>query len=173
MRRPTDLPRVMLSVSIIVAAAASTAAAQSPPAKKRVTPHDSAYAAMQERGKHAMGVDQYTSTHTFDSYPDGGRIALVRDVDDSAGVAQIRRHLREIERAFEAGDFSTPMLVHAQRVPGTDVMAARHTAITYEVHDIPRGAELHLHTKDPAVVAAIHKFMNFQRMEHHAGGNGG
>jgi len=48
---------------------------------------DSAFAAMQARGKHVMGVDQYTSAHRFDSLADGGRIVLRRDVADSAGVA--------------------------------------------------------------------------------------
>ncbi|MBK5188218.1 MAG: hypothetical protein JJD97_08220, partial [Gemmatimonadaceae bacterium] len=69
---------------------------------------DSSFAALQERGKMAMGVDQTTSTHQFDALSDGGRIRLVRDVDDSIGVAQIRAHLRLIQHAFQAGDFSTP-----------------------------------------------------------------
>src|SRR5271170_8527699 len=51
---------------------------------------DSAYHAMQARGAQAMGVDQYTSTHHFTDLPDGGRIELERNADDSAGVAMIR-----------------------------------------------------------------------------------
>jgi hypothetical protein len=43
-----------------------------------------------------MGVDQYTSVHRFDALPDGGRIELQRAHDDSAGVAQIREHLRQV-----------------------------------------------------------------------------
>jgi hypothetical protein len=132
--------------------------------------HDSAFATMQQRGQEAMGVDQYTSTHRFDSLPDGGRIELQRDVDDSAGVAQIRQHLRQIAAAFSAGDFTTPGFVHAQHVPGTDVMAALRAAIRYDVHDLPRGAELRITTADPDAVAAVHAFMAFQRQEHHAAG---
>jgi hypothetical protein len=157
--------KVIRLTPIVVALASivSAAGAQSKP--------DSA---LQERGKHAMGVDQYTSAHKFDIYPDGGRIELVRgDARDTASVAQIRRHLREIKAAFERGDFSTPEFVHMRDVPGTKVMAARRSLITYEVHDIPGGAELHLRTKDAAALAAIHDFMNFQRMDHHAGGHGG
>src|SRR4051812_49278676 len=55
---------------------------------------DSSFGAMQKRGKQAMGVDQYTSTHKFDALPDGGRIELQRNSDDSAGVATIRAHVR-------------------------------------------------------------------------------
>src|SRR5689334_7346501 len=92
---------------------ASTSSAQ----RHRHSAHDSAFAAMQERGKIAMGVDQYTSTHHFDALPDGGRIELQRDVPDSAGTERIRAHLREIARAFKAGDFSTPATVHMRDVP--------------------------------------------------------
>ncbi len=129
---------------------------------------DSAFAAMQQRGKVAMGVDQYTSTHQFDTRSDGGRIELQRDVDDSAGVAQIRLHLRGIAKAFSEGDFSAPAFVHLQEVPGAKVMAARRALITYTYRDLPRGGEVRMVTKDPEALAAIHDFLAFQGREHHA-----
>lgn len=86
---------------------------------------DSGYADVQERGATVMGVDQYTSQHVFESLPDGGRVLLERDDGtDTAAVRAIRAHMRQIERAFRAGDFSAPFKVHAQEVPGTRVMAA-------------------------------------------------
>src|SRR5262249_14520346 len=120
----------VLSALIALAITASVAAAQ-----------DTSYAGVQRRGKQAMGVDQSTSTHKFDSFPDGGRIELQRDNDDSAGVATIRAHLKDIAKAFKAGDFSTPEFVHMRDVPGTKVMAAKRAAITYEMHNLPRGGE--------------------------------
>jgi hypothetical protein len=132
--------------------------------------HDSAFAAMQERGRIVMGVDQYTSTHHFDALPDGGRIELQRDVSDSAGVARIRMHLRQIAIAFKAGDFSTPAVVHMRDVPGANVMVAKRDVITYETHELPRGAELRVRTRDPEALRAVHDFMAFQRTEHHATG---
>jgi hypothetical protein len=128
---------------------------------------DSAFSAMQERGKQAMGVDQYTSTHHFDADADGGRIELQRDVDDTAGVAAIRHHLKEIATAFTAGDFSTPAFVHMQDVPGAKVMAAKHDVIAYTYRELPRGGELRIVSKDAAAVAAIHEFLAYQRREHH------
>jgi len=118
-----------------------------------------------------MGVDQYTSVHLFDALPDGGRIELQRAEDDSAGVSQIRRHLRSIADAFGAGHFDTPAFVHAREVPGTHVMAAKRAVIAYTVRDLPRGAELRITTHDSAAIAAVHEFMAFQRMDHHAGGH--
>lgn len=97
--------------------AASPAAAQSPAAR------DTAFNAMQERGKQAMGVD--------------------------AGLR-----------------------AHAGRA-GAKVMRAMRGKIAYQVHDPPRGAELHMTTTDPEAVAAIRAFMALQRGEHHAGGMDG
>ena len=150
-------------ILVLVCVAVSRAGAQH---------HDSAFAAMQERGKAAMGVDQYSSTHRFDVLADGGRIELTRNDGDSADVARIRAHMREIARAFAKGDFSTPAAVHLRSVPGADVMAERRRYITYDPHDIPRGAELRIRTTDPEALRAIHRFMAFQRDEHHAGGAG-
>jgi hypothetical protein len=131
---------------------------------------DPAFAALQVRGQEAMGVDQYTSTHLFDALPDGGRIELQRDVDDPAGVAEIRRHLIEIRDSFAAGDFSTPAFVHMQQVPGTSVMAAKREAIMYAFRDLPRGGEVRITTSDPEALEAIRQFMAFQRQDHRAGG---
>lgn len=131
---------------------------------------DSAFAALQGRGKTAMGVDQYTSTHRFDDIVDGGRIELTRDAADTAGVRTIREHLAGIARAFAAGDFSTPFAVHAREVPGTRTMTAKRDAIRYEFRPLPGGGEVRISSKDPEAIGAIHAFMAFQRGDHRAGG---
>jgi hypothetical protein len=127
---------------------------------------DSAFRAMQARGLVVMGVDQYTSVHRFDALPDGGRIELRRDRDDSVGAAKIRAHLRGIARAFAAGDFTAPFDVHDETVPGVPAMRARRTAIRYHVSDLPRGAELRIRSTDPLAVKAIHLFLAYRRREH-------
>jgi hypothetical protein len=127
---------------------------------------DSAFAAMQARGKSVMGVDQYTSRHVFESLPDGGRIELQRGVDDTAGVAQIRHHLHAIADAFSRGDFTAPGLVHLTSVPGTQVMAAKRDLISYAVRALPRGGEVRITTADPEAIGAVHEFLDFQRREH-------
>lgn len=131
---------------------------------------DSGFAAVQERGRVAMGVDQYTSTHLFRPLPDGGLIELQRDTVDSAGRAEILSHMGRISAAFAAGDFALPGFVHAQKVPGTEVMAARRSAIEYVVESLPRGGALRLRSADSSAVQAIHEFLAFQRMDHRAGG---
>jgi hypothetical protein len=130
---------------------------------------DSAFRAMQQRGQAAMGVDQYTSQHHFDPLPDGGRIALQRDSADTAGVATIRAHLRQIARSFAQGDFAVPGFVHAQEVPGTPVMSARRDLIRYVFHPLPGGGEVRIVTRDTAAVRAVHEFLAFQSTAHHVG----
>jgi len=127
------------------------------------------FAAMQTRGEHVMGVNQYTSAHVFEDLPDGGRVVLERaDAADTADIAKIRAHMRDIASRFSRGDFTIPGFVHAQEVPGTRVMAERKTQITYEAHDLPGGGEVRIRSRDSAAVAAVHKFLAFQRSDHRA-----
>jgi hypothetical protein len=51
---------------------------------------DRDFAAMQERGRMVMGVDQYTSAHVFEDLPDGGAaihefLAFQRSAHHAAG----------------------------------------------------------------------------------------
>jgi len=142
-------------------------AAQAPPPR---TAADSAFAALQERGRRAMGVDQYTSTHKFDDLADGGRIELQRNMDDRDGTAVIRAHLQDIRQLFTAGDFRIPAMVHDMEVPGTRVMAARRAHLRFSYRDLPRGGEVRIHTTDPEALKAVHEFLAFQRMDHRSHG---
>jgi len=152
-----------------IALALACAACGTGPAPKASRTGEAGFAGVQSRGREAMGVDQYTSTHLFTPLADGGRIELQRNETDSAGVAQIRRHMAMIAQHFARGDFRLPGFVHAREVPGTDVMTARRADITYTVEALPRGAALRLTTRDPAALAAIRAFLAFQRQDHHAG----
>jgi hypothetical protein len=158
----------------VAIAAATIAACHRDLSQTRPGHVDSAFAAVQIRGKTVMGVDQYTSAHVFEEFPDGGRIVLDRDdAADSAGIAIVRTHMRDVAADFRAGNFSRPFAVHAQQVPGTRVMTARKSTISYEVVDRPRGAEVRMHTTDTSAVRAIHDFLAFQRFDHRAPGHEG
>jgi hypothetical protein len=119
-----------------------------------------------------MGVDQYSSSHRFESLPDGGRITLERNGNDSAGAARIRSHMRMIAQAFQRGDFALPGFVHDRDVPGTAVMAQRRSDISYTTNSLPRGGQLRIHSDDTAAVTAIHQFLAFQRQDHRVGESG-
>lgn len=164
--------RSTLTVLFSLALGASLSACRPRQQAAQTGQSDTAFASMQSRGEVVMGVDQYTSAHVFEDLPDGGRIVLDRDdASDTAGIAAIRQHMRDIAAAFRAGDFAKPFAVHAEEVPGTAVMAARRAAIAYTASDRPRGAEVRIVTTDSAAVAAIHAFLEFQRTAHHAAGH--
>jgi hypothetical protein len=152
----------MIKRVLLVLIAVSACTSQKPAATE-----DSTFAAMQNRGQMAMGVDQYKSTHKFEVTGDGGRIELQSDKGDALEVAQIRAHLRLIQHSFEAGDFTTPTFVHSHEMPGTAVLTAKRGAITYTYADLPRGGEVRIHTSDPEVKKAIKEFLNAQGSEHH------
>jgi hypothetical protein len=139
-------------------------------AHHRAMAQDSSYAALQERGAVFMGVDQAKSVHRFDALSDGGRIELQSSTGDSADVAAIRHHFQTIADQFAKGDFQTPFAVHAEKVPGTDVMQAKRDRIGYQLVNLPRGAALRLTSTDAEALRAIHDFMAYQRREHRAGG---
>jgi hypothetical protein len=153
--------QLYLSVAVFVSVAATASAAQDAA--------DTGFKSMQSRGRTAMGVDQYTSTHRFEDLPDGGRIELQRNRPDSAGVRAIREHLRAIAQAFAKGDFAAPALVHAGEVPGARTMAEKHRAIRYQYRPLPLGGEVRITTGDAAALQAIHTFLEFQRREHRSG----
>jgi hypothetical protein len=155
----------------VVGTALCMACAPAPQGGTSSSGGDSSFAAMQERGMEAMGVDQYTSSHIFEPLPDGGRIVLQRDSVDSAGTEAIREHLASIAVAFSEGRFDIPGFVHAQVVPGTAIMAGRRTTITYTMDTLPRGGEVVIRTGDSTAVTAVHEFLAFQRSAHHAMGH--
>ena len=159
----------MRSISVVICLLAVLACRQPERAEA-----DSNFARLQQRGETVMGVDQYRSKHVFQDLPSGGRIVLDRDdASDTASIRAIRSHMREIQRAFQRGDFTAPGLVHARDVPGTRVLAEKRAAIRYASVDRPRGAELRILTADPAAVAAVHEFLAFQRADHRAAGHEG
>jgi hypothetical protein len=166
MNRSTLMARTAAFPMMLLAACGDRAAVQSRTHSPSGSPEDSAFAQVQSRGHVAMGVDQYTSTHRFEPLPDGGRITLVRDGDDPAGVTQIRAHMAEIGAAFRRGDFTVPGFVHDRAVPGTATMAARQSRISYLADTVPRGGSLRIHSTDSIAIVAIHQFLAFQRQDH-------
>jgi hypothetical protein len=130
---------------------------------------DTAFGLVQSRGHPAMGVNQYTSQHHFESLPDGGRISLTRDTADRAGIAQIRAHMQEIAASFREGNFEVPGFVHAREVPGTQVMRARRSRISYTPDSTAGGGQLRIRSSDADAVPAIHAFLAFQRRDHRVG----
>lgn len=159
----------LVTLVLTLGGIAVDATAQSHEHRQKVGAKDSTWRAMQGRGKIAMGVDQYVSSHRFDALPDGGQIELETDLPDSGAVQAIRQHFAVLVEAFRAGDFKTPLFVHDEEVPGSRVMSANRDRIRYEVIDLAKGGGLRIRTVDPRTIAAVHEFLAYQRREHRVG----
>lgn len=123
------------------------------------------------RGAMVMGFDQARTTHHFLLFQDGGAIEVgVNDLTDTQNRDAIRAHLPHIAMMFRVGDFDAPMLVHdSKNVPGTKALTERKTAIRYQYVETVEGGRVDIVTTDPAALAAVHQFLEFQIAEHKTG----
>ncbi len=122
---------------------------------------------MLERGNIAMGFNQNKISHQFISTPAGGIIKIsALDSSDHKTIAQIKSHTRYIQNEFADGNFTKPFYIHAQNVPGTNVMNQKKDLIEYRIDDMKNGSSLTLISNDKELTKAINQFMTFQSGEH-------
>jgi hypothetical protein len=114
----------------------------------------------------SVSNDPMALEHQFVATADGGDIILERQIHEDLGINQIRAHLLLLARSFKRGDFSIPGFIHDKPVPGTAVMSDRADKIDYAVEDLPHGGVVHIQTKDPQALEAIHSFIAFEIAEH-------
>jgi len=123
--------------------------------------------AMLERGNMAMGFNQTMIHHHFMSTTTGGEIMIMStNMSDVKTINEIKSHVKEIQYEFSQGNFTKPFYIHAQIVPGTEVMTAKKDLINYSIKDIDGGSILMLNTNDTQLLDAIQQFMNFQSSQH-------
>ena len=117
-----------------------------------------------------MSFSLTSTTHHFRLLSDGGYVQVqANSANDTANRDHIRMHLQEQAKKFSLGDFSAPELTHDRVPPGVQQMQRLKASITYQYEAIDRGGRLHISSKDPAAVAAIHDFLNFQIADHQTG----
>jgi hypothetical protein len=132
--------------------------------------HDAHHHDMLARGAEAMGFDQERTVHHFLLTEDGGAIDVgVMDPADEVNRRAVRQHLQEIAVLFKAGDFSKPVLTHAQQVPGSGEMARLKDRIAYTYEETPAGGRVKIVTHDTAALEAVHTFLRFQIEDHRTG----
>jgi hypothetical protein len=123
-----------------------------------------------QRGDEVMGFPHEKTTHHFRLYVDGGAIEVeANDPKDTSSQEEIRSHLGHIAKLFAAGDFSAPMLIHAQNPPGSEEMRKLRGSIHYEEENTERGGRIRISTKDPKALNAVHEFLRFQISDHQTG----
>lgn len=146
--------------------------AQQPPAAQTqpASQQDEHHQGVVDRGDHVMGFSHDQATHHFRLYPDGGAIEVEANAaKDTATRDEIRAHFSHIVSMFAAGNFSAPMLIHAQNPPGSAAMKRLREAIQYKLENTERGARIRISSKNSEAVAAVHEFLRFQIQDHQTG----
>jgi hypothetical protein len=129
--------------------------------------HAQHHADVNSRGDQVMGFDHEKTTHHFRLMSDGGAIEVeANDPKDTASSDQIREHLSHIAQMFAAGDFTAPMLIHAQTPPGVAVMKRLKAEIEYRFEETERGGRIRITTTNSEALPAIHEFLRFQISDH-------
>jgi hypothetical protein len=135
--------------------------------------HETDHAAVNQRGDKVMGFSHEKTTHHFLLNNNGGVIEVTaNDPQDVASRDLIRQHLRHIAKKFAAGDFTAPMLIHAQTPPGVPVLQKLKAAVKYQFEEIEKGGRVRLSTNDTQALVAIHEFLRFQIKDHKTGDSG-
>jgi hypothetical protein len=135
--------------------------------------HDQHHTDVNKRGDEVMGFDHMKTTHHFLLRPDGGVIQVeANDSKDTKSRDEIRHHLGHIAQLFSNGDFTSPMLIHAQTPPGVPAMKRLKAAIKYRFEATSRGGRVHITTSNPEALSAVHEFLRFQISDHATGDSG-
>ena len=123
--------------------------------------------AMLERGNMAMGFNQSKIHHHFMATSTGGEIMIMStNASNTQIIDEIQAHVKDIQYEFSQGNFTKPFYIHAQVVPGTDIMTTKRDLIQYSIKNIDGGSILILRTNDTELLGAIQQFMNFQSSQH-------
>ncbi|HKV60905.1 MAG TPA: hypothetical protein VJO16_03265 [Candidatus Acidoferrum sp.] len=129
-----------------------------------------AHAPMSERSEKGMGFSQTATTHRYLLNLNGGVIQVeAKDSADAANRDEIRMHLGHIARAFQNGDFDSPMFVHDTVPPGVPEMKRLQKEIHYSLEETPRGGRVVISSANKEALEAIHRFLRFQIEEHKTG----
>jgi hypothetical protein len=125
-------------------------------------------ASVAERVKDVMPFSLAATTHVFTKNGKGGvQRVVAKNSADGAQVTLVRRHLQQIRREFQQGDFSGPSHIHGHDMPGlAELEAARPGQIAIAYNDAQGGAELNYTTSDKRLAAALHRWFDAQLSDH-------
>lgn len=122
---------------------------------------------MAARGAEVMPFDLTRTRHVFESLPEGGlQTVSANDPNDTTQVRLIQAHLRDEAARFARGDFSDPMAIHGHAMPGIEDLRRGANAIRVEYTPQTNGGRIRYATTDPALLAALHRWFEAQRMDH-------
>jgi len=118
-------------------------------------------------GNDVMPFSLNATQHVFEKTPAGGVQRVVAREGHAEQVPLIRAHLSSIAQAFTARDFSGPMRLHGDDMPGlAELKAAPAGTLTVTYRDIGNGGEVSYEAKTEMLRNAIHRWFDAQLSDH-------
>jgi hypothetical protein len=116
-----------------------------------------------------MPFDLAKTTHIFHMTDSGGvERVIVKDASDKDQLALIQQHLKHEAEAFQRGDYSDPISLHGEAMPGLKELQTESELISVRYSALPNGAEITFETADLHLLTAIHRWFGAQLSEHGA-----
>lgn len=116
-----------------------------------------------------MPFDLAKTTHLFHMTDSGGvERVIVKDANDKDQLALVQQHLKHEAEAFQRGDYSDPISLHGDAMPGLKELQNEAELISVRYSALPNGAEITFETADLHLLTAIHKWFGAQLSEHGA-----
>lgn len=79
----------------------------------------------------------------------------------------IREHLSKISHEFAQGDFSNPVKIHGDTMPGlTELRKAKLGQLKIDYKELADGAEIDYATDDITLLKALHQWFDAQLSDH-------
>lgn len=122
------------------------------------------------RGAQVMPFDLAKTTHVFAKTAGGGTQRVVaKDPKDVEQVRLVRSHLRAVGPQFRRGDYGAPEQIHGASMAGLEALRrAPPGAISVRYADTPAGGMLTYASRDPELIAALHRWFDAQLSDHGA-----
>jgi hypothetical protein len=123
-------------------------------------------AAVEQHSEHVMPFDMNRTMHIFESKPDGGMQTVMVHDGDPKQMALVRSHLRKEAAAFSHRDFTDPVSIHGAAMPGLAELRSGAERIHITYASVPHGAAIRYRTRDPKLIAALHRWFAAQVADH-------
>lgn len=119
------------------------------------------------RGVMVMPFSLAATTHIFTKTADGAvQQVVTKRANDEPQRALIQAHLREVSTRMSRGDYAMPEMLHGADMPGLREMRAAGSKLEIRYVDLPNGGQVTYRTRDPKVVAAVHRWVDAQLTDH-------
>jgi hypothetical protein len=120
------------------------------------------------KGRHVMPFDLEQTLHVFTNKKDGGRQKVVaKDAHNKVQIKLIREHLTKIAADFKRRDFSDPIKIHGENMPGLKALIkAKPESITIQYRQLADGAEITYSSEEADLIDAIQQWFKAQLSDH-------